>query len=281
LALDELLSLQEGVKGDWAPKGEAPAALAPAGTVSPDELMFIIVHQAFELWFKAILQEVDGALAILLGPEPDVSEAARRLRRVVRIQRLLVEQIHIPATMPPLDFFRFRSQSKEEGGVVYQRGLSPSSGTESYQFREVEIVAGLKGNEAHAEFLQGTDRLPVRFLTPTQERRLSEPSLPEAFEQLLAARGIRDVAEIFAPAAAPNPHAGLADLAEALLEFDEFFRFWRIHHATMVQVMIGERSGTGYLGPEYLRETAGLSQQGEGRVFARSQTRPRFFEPLW
>jgi tryptophan 2,3-dioxygenase len=281
LALDELLSLQEGVKADWTPKGQDPIALAPAEFVSPDELMFIIVHQAFELWFKAILQELDGAMAALLAAEPDVPEAARHIRRVVRMQRLLVEQIHIPATMLPLDFFRFRSQSREVEGVTYVRGLTPSSGTESYQFREIEIVAGLKGDEAHGEMLQGRPDLPVRFLTPAQERRLAEPSLPEAFEKLLAQRGIGDVAEIFAPADTPNPHADLADLADALLEFDEFFRLWRVNHATMVQVMIGERSGTGFLGPEYLRETAGMGQQAEGRVFARSQTRPRFFEALW
>jgi tryptophan 2,3-dioxygenase len=199
----------------------------------------------------------------------------------VKIQQLLAEQIHIPATMLPLDFFRFRSQTRLAEGVACERGLSPSSGTESYQFREIEIAAGLKGDEAHAELLRGTPSLAVRLLTPAQERRLGQPSLPEAFDRLLAGRGVRDVAEIFTPADTPNPHADLAELADVLLEFDEFFRFWRINHATMVQSMIGLRSGTGFLGPEYLRETAGLGRQGAGRVFASSQERPRFFEALW
>lgn len=281
VALAELLSLQEGVTADWTPQGEQPKAVCPADHVSPDELMFIVVHQAFELWFHAILGEVDAALGLMLAPVPDVRGASRHLRRAVKIQRLLTEQIHIPATMLPLDFLRFRSQTKVIDGVTCQRGLTPSSGTESYQFREIEIVAGLKGDAAHGEFLHGSPRIPIRLLTPAQQRRLEQPSLPEAFDQLLEQRAINDVLEIFTAADAPNPHADLADLADILLEFDEFFRLWRINHATMVQTMIGEKSGTGFLGPEYLRETAGMGLQGEGRVFRAPQIRPRFFEALW
>jgi tryptophan 2,3-dioxygenase len=281
VVLSELLALQDGVKADWAPKGSLPAAIAAPQHVSPDELLFIVVHQAFELWFKAILIEIDATLADMLAEPAELRGATRRLRRAVRVQKLLTEQIHIPATMQPLDFFRFRSQSKVVDGVTYQRGLSPSSGTESYQFREIEIAGGLKADEAHAEFLQGNPRLAVRYFTPDQRRRLAQPSLPEAFERLLTRRGVRDVNGIYAPSDTPNPHGDLAELADVLLEFDEFFRFWRINHVAMVQTMIGERSGTGYLGPEYLRETVGLGQQGEGRIFSRSQTRPRFFEALW
>ncbi|MBI3360331.1 MAG: hypothetical protein HY023_04395 [Chloroflexi bacterium] len=281
VALPELLSLQNGVKADWSPKGEPPTAIAPAECVSPDELMFIVVHQAFELWFKAILGELDSVIGLLTVATADVLTATRRLGRVVKIQKLLVEQIHIPATMLPLDFLRFRGETKVVDGVTNVRGLSPSSGTESYQFREIEIVAGLKGDAAHAEFLQGSPRLDIRLLTPAQKRRLAQPSLPEAFKHLLERRGVKDVVEIFTAADRHNPHADLAELADVLLEFDEFFRLWRVHHATMVQTMIGEKSGTGFLGPEYLRETAGMGMQGKGRVFPTPQVRPRFFESLW
>jgi tryptophan 2,3-dioxygenase len=228
-----------------------------------------------------MLIEIDAALAAMQARPPAVRQATRSLRRVVRMQKLLGEQIHIPATMLPLDFFKFRTQTKTVDGRVYQRGLSPSSGTESYQFREIEIAGGLKNDPAHAEFLQGNPRVAVRFLTPAHQRRLEQASLPEAFEQLLAQRGVADVKDIFTPADAPNPNADLAELADVLLEFDEFFRFWRVNHLTMVQTMIGERSGTGFLGPEYLRETAGLGEQGAGRIFGQSQARPRFFESLW
>ncbi len=282
LALEALLSLQNGVKGDWAPEGQPPARLAETETLSPDELMFIVVHQAFELWFRAILHELDTLLPLLQAEPPDIGQATQRLRRVVRIQKFLVEQIHIPATMTAMDFLRFRQERRVVNGVVQVRGLSPASGTESYQFREIEIVGGLKNSVSFVEFLEGHPRLHIRFLTPRQQARLGQPSLPEVFEDLLRRRGIADPAEIFRPAVEPNPHTDLAELADLLLEFDEFFQLWRVHHLTMVQSMIGRKSGTGFLGPEYLRETLGMGMQREDdRIFPTPQIRPRFFEALW
>jgi tryptophan 2,3-dioxygenase len=90
------------------------------------------------------------------------------------------------------------------------------------------------------------------------------------------------VVEIYRSAPAPNPHADLAELADLLLEFDQFFQLWRYNHLTMVQTMIGRKSGTGFLGPEYLKETIGLGLQGEDdRPLRTPQIRPRFFEDLW
>lgn len=282
LALEDLLSLQNGVKGDWAPEGQPPARLVETEDLSPDELMFIVVHQAFELWFRAILHELDTLLPLLQAEPPDIDQAIHRLRRVVRIQKFLVEQIHIPATMTAMDFLRFRQERRVVDGVVQVRGLSPASGTESYQFREIEILGGLKNSVSFVEFLEGHPRLHIRFLTPRQQERLAQPSLPELFEDLLRRRGIDDPVEIFRPAVEPNPHADLAELADLLLEFDEFFQLWRVHHLTMVQSMIGRKSGTGFLGPEYLRETLGMGMQREDdRIFPTPQVRPRFFEALW
>ena len=282
LRLEQLLDLQTGVKAEWTPAGRPPRAITPTEEISPDELLFIVVHQVVELWFRAQLHELDAAMADLLAGPPDVLGAVGRLRHVVRIQRLLVDMIHIPATMLPMGFLQFRSEIKPIDGLTHERGLSPASGTESYQFRELEILGGLKHSVAYQEFLRGNRRMHIRFLTPRQAERLQQPSLPEAFRHLLAARGIADLLDIFAPPAVPNPHSDLADLAGVLLEFDQFFQLWRLNHLTMVQSMIGRKSGTGFLGPEYLKETVGMGIQGEDdRLLPTPQMRPRFFEDLW
>jgi tryptophan 2,3-dioxygenase len=107
------------------------------------------------------------------------------------------------------------------------------------------------------------------------------PTLPEAFQQAVTQRGLARYDDLFTPADMPNPHLDLALLADTLLEFDEFFRFWRQGHVSMVEKMIGGKSGTGFLGPEYLAETTGATLQTANRVFEARQVRPRFFEELW
>jgi tryptophan 2,3-dioxygenase len=110
---------------------------------------------------------------------------------------------------------------------------------------------------------------------------LKQPTLPEAFRRAVERRGLPSFDALFTPANIPNPHADLAQLADTLIEFDEFFRFWRLSHVSMVEKMIGAKSGTGFLGPEYLMETAGIKVQEKNRVFEERQVRPRFFEELW
>ncbi len=282
LAIPELLSLDQGVKGDWAPKDSPPPRLRATEKPSPDELMFIVAHQVFELWFRALIHELK-AIQHELGKVPsEVELASRRLRRVVRIQKMLVNMIHIPATMLPMDFLRFRSRTKQIDGVTHYRGLEPASGTESFQFREIEIMAGLRDSVAYREFLEGNQDMHIRFLTPAQEALLEQPSMAEIFDRLVRARKITDLTEIFTPSDVENPNADLAELADLLLEFDQFFQLWRVNHLTMVQSMIGRKSGTGYLGPEYLRETVGMGmQQEDDRLLQTPQMRPRFFEDLW
>jgi tryptophan 2,3-dioxygenase len=279
LRLPQLLALQDGPKADWTASGGQPAALMAPERLGPDENMFIIVHQCFEVWFQVMLDHVDRAVPLLAGGK--VNAAARLLARVAAIQKLLVTQIQIPATMLPLDFLRFRSQTLERGGQVYHTGLSPASGTESYQFREIEIVCGLRDDPVFRKYLAGTDALPIRLLTPRQRERLGEMTLPEAFRRAADARGVGRYDELFTPADVPNPNADLAALGDTLLAFDEFFRFWRLGHVSMVEKMIGAKSGTGFLGPEYLMETAGIKVQEKNRVFPERQFRPRFFEELW
>ena len=279
LRLPDLLNLQDGLKAAWAERGQPPTAFWKPENISPDEMMFIVVHQCFEVWFKVILDHVDRAIPLIL--RNDIAEATRLLRRVALIQRLLVQQIQIPATMLPLDFMRFRSQKREQDGKALYTGLSPASGTESYQFREIEIVCGLRDDPVFQKYLAGTDKLPIRLLTPRQRERLKQPTLPEAFRRAVERRGLPSFDALFTPANIPNPHADLAQLADTLIEFDEFFRFWRLSHVSMVEKMIGAKSGTGFLGPEYLMETAGIKVQEKNRVFEERQVRPRFFEELW
>ena len=282
MAMEQLLDLDQGAKGDWAPEGAPPPRILATEQPSPDEIMFIVAHQVFELWFRALIHELVEVQEVLGKESPRIEAASHRLRRVVRIQKLLVDMIHIPATMLPMDFLKFRTQRKVIDGVTHFRGLTPASGTESYQFRELEIMAGLRESVAYREFLHGNKDMHIRFLTPAQEARLDQPSLAETFDRLVESRDISDLSSIFKPSDVSNPNGDLAELADLLLEFDQFFQLWRVNHLTMVQSMIGRKSGTGFLGPEYLKETVGMGMQGEDdRLLRTPQIRPRFFEKLW
>src|ERR687890_107629 len=103
-----------------------------------DELLFITVHQAYELWFKQILHELDAAIQFM--EDDRVPSATRAIERVVEIEKLLVNQIHILETMTPISFLAFRDQ------------LNPASGFQSMQFREIEIYSGLKDTSILGNF---------------------------------------------------------------------------------------------------------------------------------
>src|SRR5207302_3268899 len=140
-----------------------------------DELLFITVHQAYELWFKQILHEIDAA--IVLMKEDRDAEAAWSLRRVVEIEKLLITQIHILETMQPISFLSFRDQ------------LNPASGFQSMQFREIEFASGLKDQSILRGFAH--DDFAHRRL----EARMKAPSLSDAFFALLRRRGFAATAE--------------------------------------------------------------------------------------
>ena len=103
-----------------------------------DELLFITIHQAYELWFKQILHEIDAATLAL--NEARAPLATRALARVVEIEKLLVTQIHILETMTPINFLGFRDE------------LNPASGFQSMQFREIEFSSGLKDDAVMRAF---------------------------------------------------------------------------------------------------------------------------------
>jgi tryptophan 2,3-dioxygenase len=219
-----------------------------------DETLFIVVHQAYELWFKQVLHELDNASGHLDADR--VVEATRLLRRVVEIQRLLIGQVRILETMRPQDFLGFRYH------------LNPASGFQSVQFREVEFALGMKDPAILGRIVCSRaemDRLRAR---------LSQPSLSDVVDALLVRRGFpREPAPPPAPDGRSQPepwrlqalvrvyqdperHADLSALCEVLIEMDELLALWRAHHVQMVERMIGTKPGTGGSeGVAYLQTT--------------------------
>jgi tryptophan 2,3-dioxygenase len=223
-----------------------------------DEMLFIVVHQTYELWFKELLHDLDAVVANLLagGANPksrdEVYEAARLLRRCTEITRVLVEQFTILETMLPTHFLAFRGK------------LEPASGFQSEQFRELEFLCGLK------------DEKMLRYHRPTPEahaqleRRLREPSLHDAFFDALRAMGklkVDDTAterEKFDARARAilslyrdeSSNRDWIDVCERLTEFDELVVSWRLRHIQLVERVIGGRMGTGgSAGSSYLKHT--------------------------
>jgi tryptophan 2,3-dioxygenase len=222
-----------------------------------DELLFITVHQAYELWFKQILHELDAT--VLLMNQDRLPSAARALRRVAEIEKLLVTQIHILETMTPISFLGFREQ------------LNPASGFQSMQFREIEFASGLKLEGILNEFRNDPfayERLRKRYDTPSlgeiffaalRRRGLDAPaddnSMPDAERKKLYDRRTQAVLEVLTHF---EERFEEFQLSEALLEHDEFFLLWRSHHIKMVERMVGAKRGTGGSeGIGYLQTTLG------------------------
>jgi tryptophan 2,3-dioxygenase len=246
-AADALVN--RALDGEEAPAGaEAPAATASGGTdyatylliddllrlqrpITPgahDELLFIVVHQAYELWFKLILHELATARDELAAGRPHA--AAPRLRRVVAVWRLLRDQLDVLETMSPEGFLEFRDP------------LAPASGFQSRQFREIEWLSGARDTWPGGDPPAG-------------------PSLYEAFAAGLGLPEDRDarlaaIADIYRDHANDPLRAAWHDVAELLLDHDEGVGRWRHHHALMAAREIGTRPGTGGSpGVAYLRST--------------------------
>jgi tryptophan 2,3-dioxygenase len=224
-----------------------------------DELLFIIIHQTYELWFKQLLHELDAVVANLraASDQPasrdEVYEAARLLRRCTEIARVLVEQFTILETMLPTHFLAFRDR------------LRPASGFQSEQFREIEFLCGMKDEK----MLRHHEASPE--MHANLERRLSEPSLRDVFFKALAALGVipsvaDDASEeekykahaqgILAVYRDERSHRDWIDVCERLTEFDELIVSWRLRHIQMIERTIGVRMGTGgSSGASYLKVT--------------------------
>jgi tryptophan 2,3-dioxygenase len=202
-------------------------------TQAHDELLFIVVHQAYELWFKVLLHELQEVRACL--DREDVERARHYLHRVKVVEDLLIEQVEVLETMAPQDFLTFRSE------------LAPASGFQSIQFREIELLSGLKDLKV-LEHLEASAEDKARL-----NRRLDERTLWDAFRDLLQRRQAPDLVTLYRQ---HDRYADLVDLSEALLDHDEGFAIWRSRHVHMVERQIGSKRGTGgSTGVSYLHST--------------------------
>ncbi|MBM7773033.1 tryptophan 2,3-dioxygenase [Actinokineospora baliensis] len=234
LALDEVLSAQR-------PRSD-----------EHDELLFIVIHQVYELWFKQILHELARLQAVLA--KGDTAHATRVLRRVLTILKVIVAQIDVLETMTPRQFTTFRAR------------LDASSGFQSAQFRELEAVLGRRDRRAFAHYPEGGDQRAAIA------DAMARPSLFDSFLAYLAIHGYqvptdlldRDVSE----ASVPSPElqqvllavyaddSGPSTVAEYLVDLDEGLQEWRYRHVKMVERTIGAKQGTGgSAGAAYLRGT--------------------------
>jgi tryptophan 2,3-dioxygenase len=236
LKIDQLLGLQH-------PLSEGP---------EHDEILFIVIHQVYELWFKEILHELDYLEGLL--SRNDGVRARHTLKRILTILKVMVAQLDILETMTPVEFLSFRDR------------LESGSGFQSHQFRELEFALGRKDPKALERYPAGSESR--RRL----ERRLGTGTLWDAFLRHLVANGIavpkadleRDVTRRVEPSVALQAalveiyrrHPVLAELCERLVDLDEGLMEWRYRHVKMVQRTIGTRRGTGgSAGSEYLLST--------------------------
>jgi tryptophan 2,3-dioxygenase len=236
LKIEELLQLQR-------PLSEGP---------EHDEMLFIVIHQVYELWFKQVLHELDYLERLL--ERNDGPRARHTLKRILTILKVMVAQLDILETMTPLEFLSFRDR------------LESGSGFQSHQFRELEFTLGLK-DPAVMERYPGGSAARARL-----ERRLAAGTLWDAFLRYLAANGVAvpkaDLERDVTRRVEPSPelrvaliqvyrrHPDLADLCERLVDLDEGLMEWRYRHVKMVQRTIGTRRGTGgSAGAEYLMST--------------------------
>ena len=217
-----------------------------------DEMLFIVIHQIYELWFKQLLHELGKLQAELEAGS--TTHAMRTLRRTLAILKIVVSQLDVLETMTPTQFTRFRDW------------LGTSSGFESAQFRELEAVLGRRDRAMVA----------AHALTEAERERItaamSRPSLFDSFARYLAGQGydvpaeIRD-RDVTAPLEASDAmqqalkkvyddDTDATAVCELLVDLDEGMQEWRYHHIKMVERTIGGRRGTGgSAGSAYLRST--------------------------
>jgi tryptophan 2,3-dioxygenase len=209
-----------------------------------DELLFIVIHQVYELWFKQLLHELEAAMGAM--NRDDLLRVAKHFRRIHTIQRLLEQQVDILETMTPQEFNAFRDN------------LNPASGFQSIQFREVEFLCGLRRTDV-LKYVELDDAQRARL-----ERRSAEPSLYDALKGVLRRRGFAvDTSDALVESfrriyGGEDEYYDLYLLLEELIEFDERLLLWRGRHVRMVERMIGHKRGTGGSpGVDYLQSTLG------------------------
>lgn len=238
LRLPDLLDIQD-------PQGPPPVAA---------ELLFIVDHQAHELWFKVLLDTLEGVRDALLADR--TADADWLLRRAHAVQRLLIGQVGVLETMSPEEFRGFRDS------------LGTASGLQSVQYHELEFLSGAKdpAYPRRANWLSDAERQRL-------ERRLAEPTLWDAFLTLLKTRGLDLHEALRSNDPSPNDpspnepsHDDLRTLADDLIAYDALAHEWRFRHLQMVERQIGTAPGTG-------------GTPGAG--YLRSNLEHRYFPLLW
>jgi tryptophan 2,3-dioxygenase len=250
--------------GDYLRLDQLLSAQAPLSACH-DEMLFIIIHQATELWMKLVLHELDAAIGMIRADT--LPPAFKALARVSRIQAQLIQSWDVLSTLTPADYSSFRST------------LGQSSGFQSYQYRAIEFRLGNK----NAGMLAPHRHLEAR--RGALEQALRAPSLYDEAIALLARRGFavddavlrRDFAEPYRPNDSVRAawlavyretaaHWDLYELAEELVDLEDWFQQWRFRHVTTVERIIGRKPGTGgTAGVAYLRKALDI----------------RFFPELW
>ena len=238
LQIEPLLELQK-------PRSEGP---------EHDEMLFIVIHQVYELWFKQLLHEFDRVLYLLR--QNDAVRAQHTLKRILTILKVLVAQLDILETMTPLEFLSFRSR------------LEAASGFQSDQFRQIEFLLGQKSKSAIERFAPGTRARDAL------ERRWNEPTVWDAFLHYLGREGYAlppphldrvrtapvepsvEIQKILIDVYRRDPKN--SELCERLVDLDEGIQEWRYRHVKMVERTIGTKQGTGgSTGAAYLQATVG------------------------
>lgn len=260
LSIDQLLSLQKLVS---KPRQQ-------------DEVLFIIAHQTYELWFKLMLNELESAISQMLSR--DVPEATRLIRRVIEVQKVLIQQITVLETIRPKDFLKFRTI------------LRPASGFQSLQFRELEFISGQR-DEVFLKMHKNDESDYEQLL-----KRHESPSLWDGFRDVLEQYGF-DVSSDKLPSKerekkvhdkelktlvklfSGKKFREVEELAEVLMEYDKNFWLWRTHHIAMVERVIGRKQGTG---SEIVRDVVGpYAFNTSGVAYLQTSLTKRFFPVLW
>lgn len=235
LALDRLLTSQRPVSS------------------SHDELLFIVIHQTTELWLKVMVHELRAARQMIASDT--LRSSFKMLARVSRIQAQLIQSWDVLSTLTPADYLAFRDR------------LGPASGLQSHQYRVLECLLGQKRPEMLAIFRHSPE------VQAELARELDTPSLYDEAIRLLAKRGMAIAADhlerdwrrpYLADASVraawaqiyrdPAAHWDLYELAEELIDLEDWSRQWRFRHVTTVERIIGRKTGTGgSSGVDYLR----------------------------
>ncbi len=209
-----------------------------------DEMLFIIIHQTYELWFKQVLHEVDHLIDLMVaGEDKKIPHTAKRIRTIFKV---LVHQWDILETLTPLEFLSFRNS------------LGTASGFQSFQFKALEFVFGYKRRELLSNFDEASSEYKCLV------DRLNQPSVWDSFLAMLKDTGhpipdekttpSKEIQVILRRVYRSDP--GLRDICEALVDIDEGIQEWRYHHVKMVERTIGGKEGTGgSSGAQYLKET--------------------------